>query len=264
MLKIAKLGAIAGACVMLAAPAFAEDKIAAKVNDVSIPEARIAAQIKEAGYPDSPELRGQVLARTIQLELLAQEAAKKGIDKDPQTAEMITQMEVLARQNVLASAFIKDYMMNHPVSEDALRKEYDSIKSDPRMAQYNIARIVVKSEQEAKAIASKLKHGGNFAAIAKAQSMDKASGENGGDVGWISANGLQPDFAKAISGLKKKGQTSGPVHTGDVWQVLKLIDTRVTPYEDAKPMLMRPLQNAEVQKLLEDLRTKAKIEEVKK
>ncbi len=264
MLKFAKLGAIAGACAMLAAPAFAEDKIAAKVNDVSIPEARIAVQIKEAGYPDSPEVRGTVLARTIQLELLAQEAAKKGIDKDPATAEMITQMQVLARQNVLANAYIKDYMMNHPVSEDALKKEYESIKSDPRMVQYKIARIVVQTEKEANAIAAKLKHGGNFAEIAKAQSMDKASGENGGELGWISTGGMAPDFAKAIQDLKKKGQVSRPVQAGGVWQIIKMLDTRVTPYEDAKPMLMRPLQNAEVQKLLDDLRTKAKIEEVKK
>lgn len=263
MLKFAKLGAIAGAFALLAAPAFADDKIAAKVNDVSIPDARIAAQLKEGGYPDSPEVRGQVLARTIQLELLAQEAAKKGLDKDPATADMITQMQVLARQNVLANAYIKDYIMNHPVSEDALQKEYDGIKNDPRMLQYKIARIVVKTQKEANALAGKLKHGGDFAALAKAQSLDKASGETGGELGWISANGLTPDFASTLQGLKK-GQVSRPVQTGEVWQVIKLVDTRVTPFEEAKPMLMRPLQNQEIQKLLEDLRTKAKIEEVKK
>lgn len=263
MLKFAKLGAIAGACAMLAVPALAEDKIAAKVNDVAIPEARIDAQLKESGYPDTPEVRGTILARTIQMELLSQEAAKKGMDKDPQIAERVKEMEALARASVLANAYVKDYVMNHPVSEDALHKEYDSIKSDPRMLEYSIARIVVQTEKEAKAIAAKLKHGGNFAKLAKDKSMDKASGEKGGELGWISPNGLPPEFAKAVTSLKKKGQVSGPVQTGQVWQVIKLLDTRVTPFEDAKPMLMRPLQNAEVQQLLQDLHTKAKIEETK-
>jgi peptidyl-prolyl cis-trans isomerase C len=263
MLKFAKLGAIAGTCAMLAVPALAEDKVAAKVNGTAIPEARITAQIHEAGYPDSPETRGTVLARTIRMELLAQEAVKKGMDKDPQIAERVTEMQALARESVLANAYAKDYMMNHPVSEDALQKEYDSIKQDPRMVQYSVARIVVKTEKEANAIAAKLKHGGNFAAIAKKESLDTASGEKGGELGWISPNGLAPDFAKAITDLKKKGQISRPVQTGEVWQVLKLLDKRVTPFEDAKAMLMRPLQNAELQKLLDDLRDKAKIEEGK-
>ncbi len=263
MFKFAKLGAIAGACAMLAAPALAEDKIAAKVNGSAIPQARIDAQLKDADLPDTPEVRGNVLARTIQIELLAQEAEKKGIDKDPQVAERVTQITTLARQNVLAKAYVKDYLMNHPVSEDALKKEYDSIKADPRMVQYKIARIVLPSGDDAKAVAAKLKRGGNFAAIAKEQSMDKASGENGGELDWISITGLAPDFAKTITGLKKKGQISQPVQTGKVWQIIKLIDTRVTPFEDAKPMLMGPLQQEEIGKLIEDLRGKAKIEDMK-
>jgi peptidyl-prolyl cis-trans isomerase C len=263
MLKFAKLGAIAGACAVLAAPAFAEDKVAAKVNDAAIPQARVDVQLKDSGLPDTPEIRSNILARTIQLELLSQEAAKKGLDKDPQVADRVTQNMALARQSVLANAYIKDYLMNHPVSEDVLRKEYDGIKNDPRMVQYKVAHIAVKTEQEAKAIAAKLKHGGNFAAIAKAQSLDTSTAANGGELDWISPNGLPPDFGKAIVDLKKKGQISAPVEAGGAWQILKLIDTRVTPFEDAKPMLMRPLQQEEIQKLIGDLRSKAKIEEMK-
>ncbi len=262
MLKTAKLGVIAGACAMLAATAFADDKVAAKVNDVAIPKARIDAQLKDADLPDTPEVRGNILARTIQIELVAQEAEKKGLDKDPQVAERIAQIQTLARQNVLAKAYIKDYLMNHPVSEDLLKKQYDSVKSDPRLVQYKIARIVVKTEQEAKSIAAKLKKGGSFAAIAKAESLDKASGENGGELDWITIGGLQPDFAKTLTSLKK-GQASRPLQTGEVWQIIKLVDTRVTPFEDAKPMLMGPLQQEEIGKLVEELRTKAKIEEMK-
>lgn len=266
MLKIAKLAAIAAASAMLAAPAFAQDKAAAKVNDVAIPQTRIDVQVADAvnqGMPDSPQVRANILSQTVTLEVLSQEAVKKGLDKQPDVADKVTQEMELARQSVLAKALVKDYMNNHPVSEDALKKEYDGIKADPRMTQYKIAHIVVKTEKEAKVIAAKLKKGGDFAALAKEKSLDQASAEQGGELGWLTANGLPPDFAKAMTELKKKGQISAPVEAGGAWHVLKLLDTRVMPFEEAKPMLMRPLQQDEVQKLIADLRSKAKIEEVK-
>lgn len=266
MQNFAKLGAIAAACALLASPVFAADKSAATVNGVAIPQARVDVQVKDAmsrGAPDSPEIRGQILARTIQLELLTQAAEKKGLDKDAEIAERVTQTQALARQNILANAFIKDYLNNHPVSEDALKKEYDSIKSDPRMLQYKVAHIVVKTRKQANAIAAKLRHRGNFAALAKKDSLDKATSNSGGEIGWITANGLPPDFSKAILSLKKKGQTTKPVQIGQGWQIFKLLDKRVMPFKEAKAMLMRPLQQQEVKSLINDLRAKAKIEETK-
>lgn len=265
MQNFAKLGAIAAACALLAAPALAADKVAATVNGVSIPQARIDVQVKDAmghGAPDTPEVRGQILSRTIQMELLTQAAVKKGLDKDPEIAEKVTQTQALARQNVLANAYIKHYLNNHPVSHDALMKEYNSIKNDPRMVQYKVAHIVVKSRKEAHAIAGQLRHHhGRFAALAKSKSLDKATANSGGEIGWITTNGLPPDFAKAIHGLKHKGQTSAPVQLGGAWQIFKLVDKRVTPFKEAKAMLMRPLQQQEIKSLINDLKAKAKIEE---
>ena len=81
--------------------AFAEDKSAAMVNGVSIPQSRVDMRVKIAtsqGQPDTPELRKAVLDDLVSMEVLTQEAKKKGLDKDP---EVIQQTE-LAGQRIRA------------------------------------------------------------------------------------------------------------------------------------------------------------------
>src|SRR5574340_1284234 len=61
----------------------------------------------------------------INVEVMAQEAAKLGLDKN---ADVVQQVE-LAKQSVLVGAFVQDYAKNHPISEDQLKQEYEDRKS---------------------------------------------------------------------------------------------------------------------------------------
>ena len=91
------------------------------------------------GQPDTPELRKAVRDDMISLEVLAQEAKKKGLDKNP---EVIQQTE-LANQSVLVSAFVQDYAKNHPISEDQLKQEYDKLKVNLGTKEYKASHILV-------------------------------------------------------------------------------------------------------------------------
>src|SRR5574340_914532 len=100
MLKIGKFAALAMLGALAIAPAFAEDKSAAMVNGISIPQARIDLRVKAAaaqGQADSPELRKAIREDLISVELMAQEAARLGLDKNPETVQQVE----LARQSVL-------------------------------------------------------------------------------------------------------------------------------------------------------------------
>ena len=258
MLKFAKLAAFLAASIFLAAPAFSQDKSAAKVNGSSIPQSRVEMQVKELtrqGQPDSPELRKAMLERLINIELVAQEATKKGLDKQPEFQDQIE----MIRQSILAQAFVEDYKKNHPISDDTLKQEYEKLKDQPNNLEYSVSHILVKSEKEAHAIAAKLKQGGNFAAIAKKSSTDPAAKQNGGSMGWHVPADFEQPFAEAMMSMKK-GQISEPVQTQYGWHVVKIDDTRVIPFEKVKPNLIEMLQGRAVQKLIQDLRKNAKIE----
>ena len=212
MLKTGTFAALALLGALLVNPAFAEDKAAATVNGVPIPQARVDMRVKIAtaqGQPDTPALQKAVLDDMINLEVLAQAAEKAGIDKNP---EVIQQTE-LAKESVLAGAFVQDYAKNHPISDDQLQQEYDKLKAHLGTKEYKARHILVDTEAEAKAIIAQLRKKGNFAKIAKEKSKDAGSAANGGELEWAVPTNFVPPFAQALVGLKK-----GRIHqsTGEI------------------------------------------------
>ena len=262
MLKTGTFAALAILGALLVNPAFAEDKAAATVNGVAIPQARVDLRVKIAtsqGQPDTPALQKAVLDDMINLEVLAQAAEKAGMDKNP---EVIQQTE-LARQSVLASAFVRDYAENHPISDDQLKQEYDKLKAHLGTKEYKASHILVDTEAEAKAIIAQLRKKGNFAKIAKAKSKDAGSAANGGELEWAVPSNFVPPFAKALVALKKGAYTKVPVQSQFGWHIIKLDNVRslkVPTFEELKPKLMQRLEQQSIKDYIADLRSKAKIE----
>jgi peptidyl-prolyl cis-trans isomerase C len=262
MLKTGKFAALAILSALAVNPAFAEDKSAVLVNGVSIPQARVDLRVKIAttqGQADTPELRKAIREDMISLEVLAQEAKKKGLDKDP---EVIQQTE-LAEQSVLVSAFAQDYAKNHPISDDQLKQEYDKLKVNLGKSEYNVRHILVETEDEAKAIITQLGKKGKFDKIAKAKSKDAGSAEKGGSLGWAVPTNFVPPFANALLSLKKGTYTKEPVKSQFGWHIIKLDDVRdlkVPSFEELKPQIQQRLQQQSIQEYIADLRSKAKIE----
>lgn len=261
MLRNSKLITLTILSVLTASQAFAEDKSAALVNGHSIPQARVDLRVKVAasqGQPDTPELRKAIREDMINLEVMAQEAVKMGLDKN---TEVVQQAE-LAQQSVLVGAFVQDYAINHPISEDQLKQEYSKLKTKLGDKEYSARHILVPTQEEAKAIIAQLGKKAKFEKLAE-KSMDTGSAEHGGSLGWAVPNNFVPPFANALLNLKKGEYTKEPVETQYGWHVIKLDDVRelqVPPYEELKPQLQQRLQQQAIQGVINDLRAKAKIE----
>jgi len=260
MLKYYKFAALALLSVLVTSTAaYAETKTAATVNGVAIPEALLDLRVKAAtaqGQPDSPELRKAVRDELINIEVLAQAASKKGLNKKPEVTEQIE----LSKKTILASAFVQDYVKNHPISDEALKQEYDSINKQRGNKEYKVSHILVKTEDEAKVIAEQLKNS-KFEDVAMDKSQDPGSSVKGGDLGWAVPSNFVKPFADAMVGLNK-GQISAPVHTQFGWHIIKLEDTRdmkVPPFEEVKANLTQHMQQQLVQKAIAEQRAKATI-----
>lgn len=262
MYKTGKFALLAILGALATNSALAQEKSAAMVNGVSIPQARLDLRVKAAtaqGQADSPELRKAVREDMINLEVLSQEAVKQGLDKN---SDVIQQTE-LARQSVLAGALVQDYTKNHPISEDQLQQEYDKLKANLGKNEYNARHILVDNEAEAKAIIAQLGKKGNFEKLAKEKSKDAGSAERGGSLGWAVPSNFVPAFANALTSLKKGAYTKEPVQTQFGWHIIKLDDVRelnVPPFADVKPQIQQRLQQQAIQGIINDLRSKAKIE----
>ncbi len=123
--------------------------------------------------------------------------------------------------------------------------------------------ILVASEDEAKAIIADLKKGAAFDKIAKEKSTDKASGAEGGDLGWFKKSDMVKEFADAAFALNKGELTEAPVKTQFGYHIIMIEDRRKAPppaFEEMQDQLREELARETVTALLDHLRAAAKIE----
>lgn len=246
-------------CGLLALGAAAQG---VKVNGKEIPQSRIEAVVKSRisqGQADTPELRSSVKETLINQELIAQEAVKKGINKKPDVA---AQIEV-SRLDILANAFVQDYLEKNPVSQDALKKEYERIKTEVGGKEYKARHILVEKEDEAKDIIAQIKKGASFEKLAAERSKDTGTKERGGELDWSLPGRYVRPFGEALMKLKKGQMTEAPVQSSFGWHVIRLDDERAfkaPEFASVKANLERNMQQQMIQKVLADLRSKAKVE----
>lgn len=89
---------------------------------------------------------------------------------------------------------------------------------------YNAARIVVKTEEEAKKVKERLDKGEDFAKVAKEVSIDEKSKEKGGDLGFIEYGDTTYGSMFMIRVMPlKEGALSDPFQDTEGWTVAKLI-----------------------------------------
>ncbi len=261
MLKTNKLAVLAILGALIVNSAYADDKSAALVNGVSIPQSRVDAAVKSEvsqGQADTPELRKNIRENLIKRELMVQAANKMSLDK---SADVQQEMD-MAKQSVLINAYLMDYMKKNPITDDALMQEYEARKAKLGDTEYNARHILVDTEDQAKAIIVQLGKKAKFEKLAL-QSKDTGSGEHGGELGWaVPSNFVQP-FADAMKALKKGEYTKVPVQTQFGWHVIRLDDVRAIKapaFEEVKPQLQQRLQQQAIQKAIADLQANAKIE----
>jgi peptidyl-prolyl cis-trans isomerase C len=239
----------------------------AKVNGVSIPQSRLDLAARgqlSQGQEDTPQFREDLREILITREVLAQEAIRRKLDKDPQ---YVAQLDVM-QQQILLGLFFEDFVKKNEPAEDAMRKEYDRVKSEATSAarkQYLSRHILVKEEGEAKAIIEQLQKGGDFAAIAKEKSTDTGSREEGGQLGWSEPDRYVAPFGDALRQLKKGEFTLQPVQTQFGYHVLQLMDERPVPFPEfdvVKGEIRQGMLTKARNEYIDGLRAKAKIEKI--
>jgi peptidyl-prolyl cis-trans isomerase C len=244
---------------MVAAPVFAQN--VATVNGKPIPAAKVDQLVKQVvaqgKATDSPQLREMIKKDLIGREVLLQQADKEGIGNRADVKAAVDN----ARQSIIINAMLADYVKKNPVSDAAIKAEYDKYKAQAGDKEYHARHILVDSEQQAKDIIAKLKGGAKFEDLAK-QSKDPGSANNGGDLDWAGPATFVPEFSKAMVGLQKGAITETPVKTQYGWHVIKLEDVRPAKFpslEEAKGQIAEGLQQKQLAQFRENLLKKATI-----
>lgn len=231
------------------------------VNGKAIPKARLDFVVKQRaaqGTPDNAQLRKTILDALITQEVVAQEAERKGMAK---SAEVQTQL-ALARQQVLIQAYMQDYFKSRPITDEQMQAEYVKVKASRGDKEYKARHILVDKDTEALDIIAQLQKGAKFEDLAK-NSKDPGSKDRGGDLDWNPPTTFVKPFAEALAKLEKGKYTEAPVQSQFGWHVIMLEDVRAIQFPEfdaVKQQIRNMLQEQEVQKLIAELRSKAKIQ----
>lgn len=258
ILAIAALGASSALSIAQ------DDKVIAKVNGKTITETDLRFADAEIGSQlgEIPEdVKRRALAEyLIDNALFAEAAIAAKIDSDPVFEE---QLQYVRRRLLREQYFEKK--LKPQVSEADAKKIYDErvaqLKPEPEVAARH---ILVDNEEKAKELLAKINAGGDFAALAKENSSDTGSKDNGGLLGYFGPGQMVPEF-EAVAFKMIKGQVSEPVKTKFGWHIIKLEDRRRKPpptFDQVKETIINSLAVRKAQAEAGVLRKKAEVEYV--
>jgi peptidyl-prolyl cis-trans isomerase C len=198
------------------------------------------------------EEKNQVLDQMINMQLIATQAEKDGLEKDPDVATRVA----LLRTQILADAAAQKYVKSNEPTDAELHAAYDAATDK---TEYHASHILVATKEKAEQLTKKIKGGAKFEDVAKAESTDNSKA-NGGDLGWFTTAKMVKPFGDAVKGLKKGDLTAEPVQTQYGWHIIKLEDTRDAPFDQMKPQLTNGIMQKKFLAYIDGLKKTAKIE----
>ncbi len=184
------------------------------------------------------EVSGEEIQEELDLakEQVAQQAEALGQDMDPEEAfqEALEQFGLTEdelreeiRTDLLLRKVQEDVVGDEGPTEEEVEEYYEERREVEftRPEQRCIRHILFTpdEEEEAEDVKSQLDEGGDFEELARENSQDPGSAENGGDLGCNPEGGFVPEFDEAAFDAQE-GEIVGPVETEFGFHVLEVTD----------------------------------------
>ncbi|CAA7626757.1 peptidylprolyl isomerase [Magnetospirillum sp. SS-4] len=252
--------ALAMAAGLAASPAFSadagkKDTVVANVNGADVRLSALADFARQMG-PDGAKAPYEMLLEVaINNQLVYEQAKKEKLDADPEVKAALKKIEM----QILTQAYMQK-KVKPSIGDAAVKARYDQLVKDFVPAEEVRARhILVETEEAARSIIAELTRGVDFAELAKTRSKDQAPG---GDLGYFTKGDMVPEFANAAFAMRPGELSKTPVKSQFGYHVIKVEDKRMSsipPFDKAKPMVAQEIASGIQNKLVGDLREKAKI-----
>jgi peptidyl-prolyl cis-trans isomerase C len=211
------------------------------------------------GAPDGAELRKGVREELINQALMAQQARKAALDKEPLVQAQID----LARQSILAQAWQQKVLSEVVVKDEEIKAEYARQLARLGNQEFQLRHLLVAEEATAKLLIDKIQAGAKLADLAGEYSRDSATQGRGGLTDWNVPANLLPAVAEVLPKLEKGKVWPQPVRSAGGWHVLQLEDKRAftaPTLEATKPQLMQIIARQALESRLQALRAQAKLQ----
>ena len=262
MVKAMRFLAGLALAVTLATPGMSQDTTAdtvvATVNGTNITVGHMIVA-RNALPEEYKSLPNDVLFKGILDQLVQQTVLKQSL------GDKVAKRDVLAIENdnrgYLSNVALQA-VVSVAVTDAALQTAYDARFKDAKPGiEYSAAHILVETEEKANDLKKQLDGGGDFAALAKANSTDTGSGANGGDLGWFGLGAMVKPFEDAVVAAEVS-KVAGPIKSDFGWHLILVKETRAAALptlDDLRDELAAEIEQKAVEAHLKTLTAAAKI-----
>lgn len=241
------------------------DDVVARVNGTNIYASDVNLSAQEQGLVEEgvrlPKLDGRyrgVLDELIDQRLLALDAESQGLNADRDAKIRLA----AARERILGNIRVERHL-REVVNEASVRRMYEAqSKLASRGDEVRARHILVEEKSRAEELLVEIKDGGDFAALARENSLDAGSAERGGDLGYFTQDMLNGRFTRPVFNAEK-GTYVGPVKSEFGWHIAEVLDRRPAVqqnFETLQPKIANFMTFDAIQDLLTNLRDASSVE----
>lgn len=219
----------------------------------------------EEGKADLAQARQDVLEGLIDAVLIEQGGAALGIALTDEELEAQVEADIASGGGQAAfDEWLQAVGMDRDDYKEMLRQSMlsqrvmEAVTSNvgAEAEQVHARHIVVESEESAREILAMLQQGADFATLAREYSIDQATKENGGDLGWFPRQLVAPELENAAFALQP-GQVSDIVRLGEEFHIIQVVEREAA--RPLAPEVQLDLRLAVFEQWLAELRASAAI-----
>lgn len=177
-------------------------------------------KVLRVGLTDNGDTRYKYLMDMVNDQLLINRAKIEGMDKTKESREEYKRTWM---QELLNAYSARNIEPGIKITENDLKQFYRMLNT-----KIKVRHLYASTKQKADSLYSELMRGKTFKELAETDFEDPELRNNGGLLGYISVDEMDPAFEKAAFSMKV-GEISKPVKTVEGYSIIKVLDIKYNP-----------------------------------
>jgi len=177
-------------------------------------------KIMQVGLTDNGEVRLNYLMNLVNDELLISEAEQRGLDK---TEDAQKEYKRIRLQELLNAYTLKHISPTINITDDDLKELFAKLNTSIK-----VSHLYAPSKEKADSLYIELLNGKKFEDLARENFTDPELQKNGGALGYITIDEMDPAFEKAAYSIGM-GEISEPVKTVRGYSLIRVEDIKRNP-----------------------------------
>lgn len=221
--------------------------------------------------PDSPEMRRRLAEQLGEVMSYAAEARKLRVEDKPSVKVQL----FLQQESALASLLYQHLAETSRPGEaqlkawyEAHQNEFENAAARHILVRFQGSRVPLKEGQKdlapeealarAEALRQRILKGEDFAALARAESDDTGSGQNGGELGSFGRGRMIREFEDAVFSMPV-GEISPPVRTQFGYHLIQVQKRGAQPFEEVRAEIEKRLTSENADKAMKAVKEKSPV-----